>query len=241
MKIGICDDDKIWLKNAKRMIENYGKKTGMETEIYCYDSTEELNSWPGPSLDVIFMDIVLEEETKKDVTGIDLAAQINAKWKDCQIVYLTNYLYYATEVYHTNHVFFMLKEQFEKRIGEIFGKVLHELAQSREKLVFSVIKGGEISLAPADILCFERSGRKTNLVTVYGVYEIKEKIAELVKQLPEVDFIRCHNSYIVYLPAVREMLSDLFVLNDGRQVMISRSYRRLAKEAFMRWALTQIS
>ena len=224
MQIGICDDDKIWQKNAGNIIEDYGKKTGTEIRVHCFTSSEELTSWPGPSLDVIF-----------------LAAQINQKWKDCQIVYLTNYLYYATEIYHTDHVFFALKEQFGERIGEIFGKILHELAQSREKLVFSVIKGKEISLAPADIICFERSGRKTNIITVYGTYEIKEKLAELMKQLPEIDFVRCHNSYIVYLPAVREMLSDLFILNDDRRIMISRSYRKSTKEAFMRWALTQIS
>ena len=241
MQIGICDDDKIWQKNAGNIIEDYGKKTGTEIRVHCFTSSEELTSWPGPSLDVIFMDIVLEEEKEKDMTGIDLAAQINQKWKDCQIVYLTNYLYYATEIYHTDHVFFALKEQFEERIGEIFGKVFHELAQSREKLVFSGIKGKEISLAPADIICFERSGRKTNVITVYGTYEIREKLSELMKQLPEIDFVRCHNSYIVYLPAVREMLSDLFILNDNRRIMISRSYRKSTKEAFMRWALTQIS
>ena len=74
-----------------------------------------MNSYDGYPLDMLFMDIVLENEEGKN--GIDIVTAVNKKWKDCQIVYLTNYLFYATEVYHTEHVFFALKEQFEERIG----------------------------------------------------------------------------------------------------------------------------
>ena len=141
----------------------------------------------------------------------------------------------------TEHVFFVLKEQFEERIGEIFSKAFHQLSQTREKLVYSVIGGKEVSLAPADILYFERSGRTTNIITVYGTYPIWDKLSALTERLPKLDFVRCHNSYIVYLPAVREMLADVFLMDDGREVMISRSYRKIAKAAFMKWAVTQMS
>ena len=68
-----------------------------------------------------------------------------------------------------------------------------------------------------------------------------DKLSALIERLPEPDFVRCHNSYIVYLPAVREMLADVFLMDDGREVMISRSYRKIAKAAFMKWAVTQMS
>lgn len=59
--------------------------------------------------------------------------------------------------------------------------------------------------------------------------------------LPSLDFVRCHNSYIVYLPAVREMEKGAFTLKDGTSIMISRSYMKSVKSAFMKWAQTQIS
>ena len=236
MRVGICDDDRRWCAKAGKLIQEYARKTGLEMEIIQFMDSEELHSYEGYPLDVLFMDIVL-----KDENGIEETARINQKWKDCQIVYLTNYLYYATEVYHTEHIFFALKEQFEERIGGIFGKVFHQLAQTREKLVYSVIGGKEVSLAPADILYFERSGRITNIITVYGTYSIWDKLSVLTEGLPTLDFVRCHNSYIVYLPAVREMLPDVFLMNDGREVTISRSYRKIAKAAFMKWAVTQMS
>ena len=78
----------------------------------------------------------------------------------CQIVYLTNYLFFATEVYHTDHVFYVLKAQFADRIGEIFEKIFDRLSRIGEKLIFSVIGGEKLSAAPEDILYFERKGKR---------------------------------------------------------------------------------
>ena len=43
MRVGICDDDVRWCQTAKAIIQEYGKKTDMETEILCFRQEEELN------------------------------------------------------------------------------------------------------------------------------------------------------------------------------------------------------
>ena len=35
----------------------------------------------------------------------------------CQIIFLSSYLSYATEVYETEHIYFILKSQLHQRIG----------------------------------------------------------------------------------------------------------------------------
>lgn len=240
MRIGICDDNVLWYKNAKKIIYDHLEKLNIDSEFHYFSNRGELENYDGNPLDVLFMDIVLEPKKKRQ-TGIDIISSINQKWKGCQIVYLTNYITYATDVYHTDHVFFVLKNQFEQRIGEVFHKILHELSQNRDHLVFSVTGSKEISLVPADIFYFERSLRITSIVTVYGTYDTRMKLSDLMEILPAADFVRCHNSYIVYLPAVREMYANEFILTNGTKINISRKYRQSTKDAFMRWALSQIS
>lgn len=235
MRVGICDDDSRWYQRAKEIIEAYGKKTKMIIEVLYFPSGESLERYEGMPLEVIFMDVELGTEN-----GISLAGMINKKWKNCQIIYLTNYISYATETYHTAHIFFVLKDQFQNRIGEIFGKILHIMEQKSEKLVFSVIGGKEVVLAPEDILYFERSGRVTRIVTVWGSYEIWDKLREIMENLSGTDFVRCHNSYIVYMPAVRELGKGYFILKNGTKIMISRSHLKAVKTTFMRWAMSQI-
>lgn len=94
-------------------------------------------------------------------------------------------------------------------------------------------------LAPEELLYFERTGRITRVQTAYGCYRVKEKLSEIGERLPEEEFVRCHNSFIVYFPAVREMERNCFIMRDGTQILISRSYGSRVKRAFSRWAAAQ--
>lgn len=255
MRIGICDDDHLWCERAKKIVATYGIKHDLPMQIFVFLSEESLLEYEGRLLDVLFCDIDLngsndqkdfpeviearEESSVLREDGISLVRKVNRRWPRCQMIYVTNYLYYATEVYQTKHVFFALKEQFEKRIEEIFSTILYQLKQEQDRLLFSMVGGGQVILVPSDVYYFERSGRVTNIITKHGTYPVHEKLGDLFERLPKDVFIRCHNSYIVYLPAVREMVKGFFVLADGTQIIISRSYAKKAKEAFMQWALIQ--
>lgn len=236
MRIAICDDDKLWCEKAKQLLDSFFEQNGEKTEILSFYTSEELLDYQGSSIDLVFMDIELKEKGE----GIITAGRLNEKWKHCQIVYLTNYLFYATEVYHTKHVFYVLKEQFEKKLGEIFHKIYHEQEQFHKKYTFFVKGGLEISVLAKDIYYFEREKRMTKMTTAWGVYEIWDKIEDIYQKLPTVDFVRCHNSYIAYFPYVREIRKDDILMEDGAALPISRNYRKNVKQAFSRWALTQI-
>ena len=236
MRIGICDGDKSWRMRAEELILQYGKTSGIEMETFRFAGGKQLESYTGEPMDVLFIDVVLN-----DASGISTAVEINRKWKKCQIVYLTNYLFFATEVYHTDHVFYVLKAQFADRIGEIFEKIFDRLSRIGEKLIFSVIGGEKLSAAPEDILYFERKGRETGIHTCWGVYAVWDKLQTLMERLPILDFVRCHNSYIVNLLSVREMRDNEFIMTEGSSVPISRRYAKTVKEAFVRLAGTQIS
>lgn len=234
MQVGICDDDGKWRQKAKKMILKYAKETDTKIDVLDFEGKKELEAYKGAPLEALFLDIVLGEDN-----GIELAAEVNKRWENCQIVYLTKSLDYATEVYGTVHIFYVLKEQFARRIGQVFSKICHNLEKKREALIFCVIGGREVVLAPEEIRYFERSGRTTRVVTLWGDFQIWDKLDDVMERLPCLDFVRCHNSYIVYLPAVREMEKGAFLLKEGTKITISRSYGRAAKASFMRWALSQ--
>lgn len=233
LRIGICDDEQNWHDEAKRIINTYATSIECPVELEFFYGKQELLRHSGAPLDAIFMDIELEQEN-----GIEVVSQINEKWPECGVVYVTNYLFYATDSYETEHIYFVLKEQFEKRIAHIFNKILHARKQVQNTLVFEVIgeKGKKVSLSPKDIMYLERKKRRTQVHTVWGTYEIWDKIGDIEKRLPELDFARCHNSYLVYLPAVREFTTKSIIMKDGTVIAVSRAYATHAKTVFERWA-----
>lgn len=236
MVAAICDDDIVWVKQEEEILRAYAQKTFLELQIEIFSSREELLLHEDTPIDIIFMDIELGQDS-----GIMTAKEVNEKWKNCQIVYVTNYLFYATDVYNTEHSFFVLKDQFADRIADIFQKILHVWHQRADRLIFSVIGKTDIILCPGDIYYFERDKRVTNIVTVWGVYTVWDKLDDIMDRLSPIDFARCHNSYIVYFPAVREIRKNAFILNNEQKIVISRSYMKSVREQFMKWAVTQIS
>lgn len=230
--IGLCDDTYAWYLHCRDIISVFLDEKGETADfLYFPDAASLLENVR--EMDVLFLDICLNTESD----GIRLAEHVNEKQKQCQIVYLTNYLSYAVDVYHTEHSYFVLKEQFPQRIGDIFGKLRTRRQQAM--LCFSVLNGGTLVLHPREIHYFERVLRTTKIVTDSGVYLIRDKLDALENVLPEPDMLRCHNSYIVNLAYVREMCRGCFLLKDHTTIQISRNYARSVKEKFIRWIREQ--
>ncbi len=235
MRAAICDDDPVWLRRAASILEAYQRKKEIVLELCFYLNGEELLA-ETRSIDILFLDI---EMGKQD--GISVAAQVNEKWKNCSIVYLTDYLSYAVDVYDTKHTYYVLKNQFEDRLDTVYEKILHEKKQQVSSITLQLIDGRVIQMAPAEILYFERDRRITRIITTHtennhGIFETKEKISDLEAKLPPLDFARCHNSYIVYFPAVKELTKNAIIMNNGDTIDISRQYQGRMRDQFLAWA-----
>lgn len=241
MIVGICDDDKSWCKRAEEFIQQYAEKVNENINVIKFYSINEVTEYTGESIDLIFMETVFEPDQiigdKKN--GIWLGNFVNQKWNNCQVVYLTNYKEFITDAYRTDHIYYVLKDQFEKWIPDIFKKVTRNMEKSKGKYLFSAIGGKYFSVRAEDVMYFERSGRVTKVVTSRGTYQIWDKISSIYERISKLDFLRCHNSYIIYYPVIREIVYDKITLDNGKVIPISRSYRKSVKQEFAKWALTQ--
>lgn len=235
MLVGICDDDKNWEKNASDIIEEYARKASQEIEIQYFPDGDSLFNYQGEPIEALFLDIELGDQN-----GIDLAERVHDKWAECLVIFLTNYISYATDVYRTEHIWFAVKEQFQNRVGEIFDKIYRNREKQKRQLRFICTNKQMVCLAPDDIYYLERNERKTRLVTVWGNYEIKDKLDDCETYLAKPDFVRCHNSYIVYLPNVKQYTKGIFHMKNGDKLTVSRAYEKETKVAFTRWIMGQM-
>ena len=232
MKIVICDDQIEHCLKTKSIIEQYLKNHHVVADVlYCTTGKQLLEE---KNVDVIFMDIQLHDEN-----GIDVIKQVNEKTPRTLIVYLTNHVFYASAVYATKHTFFVLKDDFANKINEVFEHIYQDLAKIPVKVVFTN-KGDEfVSLHVNEIVYIERKNRVTYIHTTEKIFEVQEKVTEIMNRLPQLYFLRCHNSYIVYIPVIKELTKSEIVLDSGQIIPVSRNYRKKAQDAFALWASTQ--
>lgn len=234
MHIALCDDNERHLAETARVIEREAAERGETVALTTFVRSEAfLLAVENRELtaEIAILDIAMQ-----GMDGITLARRINALAPRCRIIFLTGYLTYAMDVYEVDHVYFVLKEKLAERIWPAIEKARDGFAVSaRDYLTFETASGMEICRY-ADILCFERAGRKTRVRMSEREFFIRDSLGGLAERGLPKQFVRCHQSFFVNLDAVRMMEADAFVLRDGSRAPISRACRKQVQEAaFAYW------
>ena len=229
MTIVLCDDQPIYLREASGILKTYAEKNDMSFEIVTFTDSAVLCEQDDVVPDILFLDIRMDGQD-----GIETGRRVNLKWRKCRIVYLTDYISYATDVYQTEHVYYVLKPELEERLAEVMKKVLDDIAADEKQILFREGKD-EISLSTGEILYFERNLRKTIVNTRDGFYEVQEKLSDIARRLPALQFVRCHHSYLVSVSAIRKLGRESMELSDGTVIPISRRYQKEVKDGFALW------
>lgn len=230
MRIGICDDDKLVLPKLKQKIRYYSEEVGIDTTIFCFHNENELLEFlKGESIDLLFLDIEMP-----GMGGIALADKIAAVSPDCQIAFCTNYLEYAPDVYEVKHCYYVLKDEFSTRLPLVLRKVKKNQCSGGR---ISVKINRETSfIDKKDIIYIERKGKYSFFNLIGGkCLRTMKKMDEILMEADDPEIIRCHTSYIIALPKVKKYGRQIFIMEDGTEIPISRTYREKVKQAFIQW------
>ena len=224
--IAVCDDERIHGLRTREVILSHGGVRDpvvqlFETPDALLDAIRLRNYCPR----VAVLDIRME-----GTDGIRLAEQINDLLPQCAVIFLTAFLEYATDVYETRHVYFILKSELEQRIGSALEKALDGTGMPPRLHLFSSSSVKNILLR--DILYLERVLHKTRVQMRKGTEMVTASPAELLKDAPEGAFIRCHQSYWINYEHISAMEKHEFVLTDGTRIPISRTFQDSAKAEF---------
>ena len=228
LKIIVCDDDKTYLAEVTDMLKHFFGNQGIEADISGCISVEELMQCctEKDKPDLCFLDIEMGDEN-----GIDAAKAFNILCPSCDIAFLTNYISYATDAYETDHFYYVLKEEFPKRLDRIMKRYY------KENTHFIVRSGRkEWHFDERDILFLERGRRTCTIKTIGGNLEkMPVPFEQVIERLEGPDFLRCHNSFMINFRNMSSYQKDSFVMNDGTVIPISRRYRNICLERFLKW------
>jgi len=227
LRIAICDDQPLHGEAASKAVADCLSRT--EAEIRVFDSPERLLDDIGQGgycPQIAILDIRMD-----GLDGIELARRLNALSPACAIIFLTSFLEYATEVYDTEHVYFIVKSELKDRIGAAIEKALHT-EPVKPLLLYFLVNSSVQAVPAADVLYVERCLRKTKLQMADDTLWTGSTPGSMLKGDAALCFIRCHQSYWVNFRHIRSMHTDSFVLYDGSRIPITRTYRAAAKERF---------
>ena len=208
MKLAICEDNPSHYEIIHTILQKYPPGAFEITHFASGDEFLRTVAENGCPYSIVLTDIDLGSDT---VNGISLAEKINHISPDTQIIFISQYLQYATAVYETEHAYFIQK---------LHTRYLYFSGNSRNYQVLC-----------SDILYLERNLRQTTIYTRTGTYTTKERLTALTERM-KPDFCLCHNSFAVNLHAVRTYSHKGIILFDNTEIPVSRSYYQQFKDAF---------
>lgn len=221
--IAICDDNRLHGAQTEKAILRHAEALQAAP---CYFETADALlhaiEFEGYRPCAAVLDIRME-----GMDGITLARQINRLAPQCAVIFLTAFLEYATDVYESQHVYFILKGELEQRIEAALKKAL--TPQSNTTILSAA---AQRRIPCREILYLERILRKTKIQCLSGHEFVSTAPADLLKNTSENEFIRCHQSYWVNFYHISQLNNNEFILSDGSRIPLSRTYRSAAKAQF---------
>ncbi len=224
----LCDDNEVFLSETEKMFSSEYK--GMFNITVSKTIAEAVAKISEINIDIAVLDIEMDKEN-----GIDLGKIINEKFPDCRIIYLTNHITYATDVYSTEHTYFVLKEDMEKNLPKAIEKAINEKEAQKNDFITVSSKDRKRILRICDILYCERTGRTTTIFLKDDSFVSIENLDKLYEILSEKGFTKCHKSFIVNMDKVSEIFRNKYVFESGKEVPISRSFSDITKTDFAKF------
>ena len=120
LNIAICDDDALHGRHTAAQISALDGFAAAKLSLFTsadnliYAITED-----NYAVDIAVLDIQMES-----MDGIELAKRINELAPECQVIFLSGHIEYASKVYDAEHVFFVLKSQSETYLKSALEKAV---------------------------------------------------------------------------------------------------------------------
>ncbi|MBR0398670.1 MAG: response regulator transcription factor [Eubacterium sp.] len=231
LDIHICDDENFEREKTKEILNAFAHDHQIQIRVSVTSSLKELEQHiflEGNKPDILFLDIEFDEEQE---TSIRLAEKIGRELPSCSIAFLTNHLSYATDVYTANHFYYVIKGELESRLDAILKRYYE-----RSRKIILHTKKMEWCFESNDIMYVERARRCCYVFLADGdSNKISLGFEQVAAEFDQPMFIRCHNSFLINLNYLQQYLSDTFVLKNGKEIPISRSYQKACHQAFLKW------
>lgn len=236
IKIVLIDDEPKAIKSLEWEINNFCKE--VEIMATFTKPKEAITYLQHHDPDCIFLDVEMPE-----MDGFQLLNHF--KKRNFCVVFVTAYNQYAIEAIKENAMDYLLKPidsddlvltieklKADKKNGRTYDALEERLRSHTNKRIAIPIEGKLIFVNTENIIYCESDGNycRIHLVDKKPLF-ISKKLKEIQAILPENDFFRVHNSYVINLKRVSEYLKadGYVVLDNQKEIPVSRN----KKSAFL--------
>lgn len=231
LHLAICDDEKIYRNDLRRLIGTELDLFGIEYQITEFASGEELLcGMKNSGCRIIFLDIEMA-----GIDGVSAARKLREQKNQAVIIFVTSHPDFVFQGYEVRALNYIMKPYEPEKIRAVLSAALEELDISSVKYFVLEQRNGSIRIPLHSIKYFSSDRRIIHLVADQATYDFYDKLSDLETRLPDT-FVRIHNRYLIHLKYLSQIDGNLAVV-DGEALPVSRSCRQGLSIAFAKYML----
>ena len=235
VQIGICDDSREDVIALKEALYAYDPSFNILTYADGEDLLEDCTN-PKIPFDMVFIDIYMPGPN-----GIEVAGELRKCLKDTKIVFVSSSNEHYPEAYDVFAFNYLLKPLNREKLSRILDQALTDIMKERRQQISFSYKGTTYRVFCKDVMYIES---KDKIVYFHladkRILQCYAKLDDILKQLPEESFVRCHQSFAVNILHVTEMGDNNFRI-DLATINISKKHQKAAKEKYFAYLFSHMN
>ena len=233
MKIIICDDTKADAAYLLECLNRYFTEEAQEL-LVCSDGKELLRDRRYAGFDLLFLDVYMPESN-----GIHVGRSLRERGEKGQIVLITTGREFGPESYEIGASWYLVKPF---RYEEFVWAMKRCMQQQEKEAVLRIqVKKEQLEVPASQIDYIETEGRRVLIHMGSRELKVYDTLERLYGQLPDMEFIRPHRSYILRMSYIERLDGEQFLLKNGERVSINRHQRKEIRDAYHRWLFRALS
>ena len=229
-RLAICEDDPAERAHLEQLCTALLSARRIEHTLALFaraDALAEVLEREEGRFDLLILDIQME-----GLSGMELAKRLYERRAPVSVLFITGCADYALEGHSVHPVHYLLKPVEPDALDEALYRDWREHHQPSAMLLRS--GGRTVSLPVNEIRYLESLNRMVvaHLSQEQPAFPIT--LLDAQRLAPPGAFARCHNSYLVNLDWVKEVVRTEVLLRDGTRLPVGRRYYREFQSALVR-------
>ena len=235
MKIVVCEDEAKYSDHLIGYINEWAKEKNVAAEIFAHETAEKfLYEWDdSEDYDMIFLDIKMGS-----MTGMELAGIIRRSNKDIAIVFTTSMKEYAIKGYSVDAMQYILKPVSAEDCFACLDRVYHS-DRNQKYFLFNDLEK-TFRIPHRDIIYIEMFSHNATVVTGKEDYTFRKTITQILAELDDDLFVKCHKSYIINIRHLEAVSKITAFMSNGSEIPLSKNVAKEINDRFYKYNVNKV-